>query len=197
MAGHAAEDVCLRMLPALTEGWECTIHNRQSEANHLHEFYQLSLALQKHRQDFVSSAPASINPEEPLQHRAGAMAAYLAFWQVSQPWSFSLRTPERMLSSLMAIGARVSWIVSCNGSTPCVELLTLMQWKMPLLAYHGWNLCLAPCSFRIVTYLYIGRTRSFAWAHSSAAARAFSYTWNESTANDLSERLCHTPQLCS
>lgn len=54
VADRAAVEVCCRLLPALTDSWEANAIARKLEVDQSYEFYQLSLALQKHRKHFIS-----------------------------------------------------------------------------------------------------------------------------------------------
>lgn len=187
VADRAADEVCRQLLPALTDKWHTTTLNRESEAAQLYEFYKLSLDLQKHRKDFVSSVPASLNPQEPHpQYQAGAMAAFLASWTVQDPLSFSLEFAQQQ--AFFSHGYWGSSLLTCVLTWPHPLRWAPTADSIPQAAIRvSWMELVL--SFMIFSKGFIPVHRrnpkgesSFAWAHSRAEATAFSYTWNESAA---------------
>lgn len=125
---------CLR-----TDGWEANATARKSEADQLYEFYQLSLALQKHRKDFVSSVPTSMNPEEPHpQYHAGAMAAFLASWNIPEPWSFSLEDARQHAFFSRGYWGVLTWLHALRWAPEAdtVAQATIgVSWMEPVLSF--------------------------------------------------------------
>ena len=66
---------CTVQLPALTQDWTQSIHDRKEEIRKLAEFYRLSLALQKYRRKFESTVPTSIHPDEPHPQQQASITA--------------------------------------------------------------------------------------------------------------------------
>ena len=90
-ADRAAEEVCLRSYPALTDSWLHQVAVRRQEMQTLQEFYQLSLQLQRYRSEHDKHSPASLNllEQHPMRH-ALAFSGKMASWSVMNPWTFCL-----------------------------------------------------------------------------------------------------------
>ena len=200
LADHAAVEVCTTQLPALTQEWVQSVHERRDEMQKLSEFYRLSLALQKYRREFKSTVPASIHPDEPHpQHRASMVAQQFASWSVPLPWSFSLEEARQ--------GAFFSHSYWGSSLLHCVlEWLHDLRWGLTCDAVPeaqvgvSWMELLLSFMFFAQSFVPVRRTglkseNSFAWARCPTTAKAFSYTWNES-ATQFAHLVNQTISLC-
>ena len=125
-----------------------------------------------------------MNPEESHpQLQAGVTAAFLASWHIPEPWSFSLEDAQE--NAFFSHGYWGTSLLTC-----VLKWLHELRWASEAGAVAqatiGVSWMELVLSFMIFSQSYIPVRRrnakgesSFAWAHSSAEAKAFSYTWNE------------------